>query len=271
MISSVERSHNVWNRRIEKEVEMTTVATTVGKFVWHEQVSSDPKQAQDFYTRLFGWDTELFKPGEFDYTMISSGGQSHGGFSKAMEGAPPPHWLSHVRVESVDETVEKAKNAGGKLAAGPFAMSEVGRMAIIADPQGAYISVYQPEGEDYSPEGVFVWDELGTTDVDGAQRFYEEVFGWTTSDMGPEYGGYRIFNRDETGIAGLMSLPEDATPPHWQPYVAVDDPDATTAKAKELGGTALAEPMDVPKVGRIAVLRDPQGATFGIIKPELAS
>jgi predicted enzyme related to lactoylglutathione lyase len=250
---------------------MSSVATSVGKFVWHEQVSSDPKQAEDFYMQLFGWGTEVFKPGEVDYTMISSGGQRHGGFSKAIEGAPPPHWLSHVLVENLDETIEKAKSAGGKLAAGPFEMSEVGRVAIIADPQGAYVSAYQPESEAPSSQGVFVWDELGTTDVDGAQRFYEEVFGWTTSDMGAEYGGYRIFNRGETGVAGLMSLPDDSLPPQWQPYVAVDDPDATTAKAMELGGSALMEPMDVPKVGRIAVLRDPQGATFGIIRADPAS
>jgi uncharacterized protein len=251
---------------------MSTVAPTVGKFVWHEQVSSDPEQAQDFYTRLFGWETEVFKPGEVDYQMISSDGQNHGGFSKAMEGAPPPHWLSHVHVDNLDETIEKAKHAGGKVAAGPFAMSEVGRIAIIADPQGAYVSAYQPESEGLAgSEGVFVWDELGTTDVEGAQRFYEDVFGWTTSDMGPEYGGYRIFNRGETRIAGLMALPDDSTPAHWQPYVAVDDPDATTTKAIELGGSALMEPMDVPRVGRLAVLRDPQGATFGIIKPEPGS
>ncbi len=256
----------------EKEVDQVSTATsTVGKFVWHEQVSSDPKQAQDFYTQLFGWGTEVFKPGEIDYTMISSGGQSHGGFGKAMEGAPPPHWLSHVHVENLDETIEKAKGAGGKLAAGPFEMGEVGRIGIIADPQGAYISAYEPQGEGPASEGVFVWDELGTTDADEAQRFYSEVFGWTAIDPGPEYGGYRIFNRGETGVAGFMTLPDASTPPHWQPYVAVDDPDATTAKAKELGGTALAEPMDVPKVGRIAVLRDPQGATFGIIKPDPAS
>ena len=255
-----------------KEVaQVSTVPSTVGKFVWHEQVSPDPKQAQDFYTQLFGWETELFKAGEVDYSMISSGGQSHGGFGKAMEGAPPPHWLSHVRVENVDDTIEKAKSAGGKLAAGPFEMGEVGRMAIILDPQGAYISAYEPEREQPGAEGVFVWDELGTTDAEDAQRFYGEVFGWTTSDMGPEYGGYRIFNRGETGIAGLMTLPDDSMQPHWQPYVAVDDPDATTAKAKELGGSTLAQPMDVPEVGRIAVLRDPQGATFGIIKPDPAS
>ena len=252
---------------------MSTVASTVGKFVWHEQVSSDPKQAQDFYTQLFGWSTEAFKPGELDYTMISSGGQSHGGFSKAMEGAPPPHWLSHVRVENLDETIEKAKSAGGKLAAGPFEMGEVGRIGIIGDPQGAYISAYEPESDGPASEGVFVWDELMTSDADAAQTFYGEVFGWTTSDMGPDYGGYRIFNRggDENGIAGLMTVPDPAIPPHWQPYVAVDDPDATAAKAQKLGGATLMEPTDVPKVGRIGVLRDPQGATFGIIKPDPAS
>jgi len=250
---------------------MSTAATTVGKFVWHEQVSSDPKQAEEFYTRLLGWDTELYKPGETDYLMISGRGHNHGGFATAMEGAPPPHWLSHIRVENLDDTVEKATRAGGKLAAGPFEMGEVGRIAIIGDPQGAYVSAYDPPDEGPAPEGVFVWDELGTTDVDGAQRFYEDVFGWTTSDMGPDYGGYRIFNREETGVAGLMTLVDASIPPHWQPYVAVDDPDATPAMAGELGGSTLAQPTDVPNVGRIAVLRDPQGATFGILRPEPAS
>ena len=250
---------------------MSTVATKVGKFVWHEQVSSDPTQAESFYTQLFGWGTEVFKPGEADYTMISVSGGSHGAFAKAMEGAPPPHWLGHVRVDKLEETIEKAKQAGGTLAAGPFEMGEVGRMAIIGDPQGAYLSAYEPQGDAPAPEGVFVWDELGTTDVDGAQHFYEQVFGWTTSDMGEEFGGYRIFNRGEDGIAGVMALPDASVPVHWQPYVAVEDPDATSAKAVELGGSVLIEVMDVPKVGRLAVLRDPQGATFGIIKPDPSS
>lgn len=247
---------------------MSAVATTVGKFVWHEQVSPDPKQAEAFYTGLFGWGTEALQPGEVDYTMISARGQMHGGFSKAMEGAPPPHWLSHVQVENLEPTIERAKSAGGKLAAGPFEMSEVGRIAILTDPQGAFISIYEPGADaSASGEGVFVWDELTTTDVDAAQAFYEAVFGWTTTEMGPEYGGYRIFNRDDTGIAGLMTAPHESIPPHWQPYVAVDDPDGTAAKATELGGSVLMEPMDVPEVGRIAVLKDDQGATFGIIKP----
>src|SRR5262245_7849072 len=170
-----------------------------------------------------------------DYTMISVGGKTHGGFSTALEGAPPPHWLGHVHVEDLDATAEKAKQAGGKLAAGPFEMGEVGRMGIIQDPQGAYVSAYQPTSPaDQGGEGVFVWDELGTTDVDAAQKFYETVFGWTTVDMGAEYGGYRIFQIGETRIAGVMALPDPAMPAGWQPYVAVDDVDATTAQASEL-------------------------------------
>ena len=119
---------------------MTTTATAVGKFVWHEQVSADPGQAKDFYTGLFGWDTEIFKAEGMDYAMINANGQNHGGFGKAQEGAPPPHWLGHVQVEDVDATVEKAKQSGGKLAAGPFDMGEVGKFAIIGDPQGAEVA-----------------------------------------------------------------------------------------------------------------------------------
>jgi predicted enzyme related to lactoylglutathione lyase len=244
-----------------------STGTTAGKFVWHEQVSSDPKQAQDFYTELFGWGTEIYDAGEMEYTMISSGGQTHGGFGTAIEGAPPPHWLSHVRVEKLEDTIEKATAAGGSVMAGPFEMGEVGRIVIIGDPQGAWVSAFQPAGDGPAPEGVFVWDELGTTDADGAQRFYEQVFGWTTSDMGSDYGGYRVFSVAETGIAGLMTLPDGSMPPHWQPYIAVEDPDATAAKAGELGGKTLQEPMDVPNVGRIGLLQDPQGAPIGIIKP----
>jgi predicted enzyme related to lactoylglutathione lyase len=250
---------------------MTTTATAVGKFVWHEQVSSDPGQAKDFYTELFGWGTELFKPGEMDYAMINANGQNHGGFGKAQEGAPPPHWLGHVQVDDVDETVEKAKAAGGKLAAGPFEMGEVGKMAIIGDPQGAYVSVYQPEGEGGVAEGVFVWDELGTTDVDGAEKFYVEVFGWTTKDMGEDFGGYKLFQVGETGVAGVHALQDTSASPRWIPYVGVEDVDATVAKASELGGSTAAEAMDIPTVGRIALIKDPQGAIFGIIKPEPAN
>jgi predicted enzyme related to lactoylglutathione lyase len=248
---------------------MSTTATATGKFVWHEQVSDDPAKAKAFYTELFGWDTQVFDAPGMDYDMINANGGNHGGFAKAMEGAPPPHWLGHVQVDDVDATVEKATAAGGSLAAGPFEMGEVGKMAIVKDPQGAFVSVYTPEGEGEVAEGVFVWDELGTTDVDAAQEFYGDVFGWTAKDMGSDFGGYRIFHRDESenGIAGFMQLQDPSWPATWIPYVGVEDVDATVAKAKELGGSTVVEGMDVPTVGRIAVIKDPQGAVLGIIKP----
>jgi uncharacterized protein len=247
---------------------MSTVATRIGKFVWHEQVSDNPQQAESFYTQLFGWGTEVFMPGEIDYTAISSGGATHGGFSQAMEGAPPPHWLGHIQVDNLDETIEKAKKEGGKLAAGPFDMSGVGRMGILVDPQGAFVAAYQPEGEGTASEGVFVWDELGTTDVEGAQRFYEQVFGWTAKDMGEDFGGYRIFHRGDDQIGGLMANQDPSIPATWTPYVGVDDTDAMCKKATGLGAGVIVEPMDVPTVGRFAILKDPQGAVFGIIKGE---
>ena len=149
---------------------------------------------------------------------------------------------------------------------GPQDIPDVGRFAVLADPQGAVFVAFQAAAELPQSAGVFVWDELGTQDVESAEAFYTTVFGWTTSDMGEEYGGYKIFNNGETGVAGLMKMPDPSMPSLWTPYVSVEDADSTVAKAGELGGTTIVEPMDIPNVGRIAVLQDPVGAFVGIIK-----
>jgi uncharacterized protein len=244
----------------------TQTASRVGTFVWHENVSTDPKRAQEFYNQLFGWATEVFKGDEFEYPMISVDGVSHGGYPPVQEGTPP-HWAGNVAVEDVDGTIEKVKAAGGNLVHGPQDIPEVGRFAVFADPQGAVFIAFQFSGDSPTGQGVFVWDELGTQDVEGAERFYNAVFGWTTTDMGEEYGGYKIFSIGETNVGGLMKMPEPSIPSMWSPYVAVEDVDATVARAGELGGQTLMGPMDVPNVGRIAVLKDPVGAVFGIIRP----
>lgn len=244
----------------------TDVTTAVGTFVWHENVSDDPQRAQSFYTELFGWEIAPFKVGDADYPIISANGQMHGGFPTVPPGTPA-HWAGNVEVESVDDTVEKVQTAGGKLIAGPMDMPEVGRYAVIGDPQGAVLAVFQPSGGSPEGRGVFVWDELGTQDVEGSEQFYDAVFGWTTSDMGEEYGGYKTFQRGDTQVGGLMKMPDASVPTMWAPYIAVDDVDATIAKAGGLGGATVVEAMDIPDIGRIAVLKDPVGAVFGIIKP----
>jgi uncharacterized protein len=245
----------------------TDVTTAVGTFVWRENVSPDPQRAEQFYTELLGWEIEHFQSGDFDYPMIKANGQLHGGFPTVPEGTPA-HWVSNVQVDDADDTIEKTRAAGGDVVVGPMDIPEVGRYAVLKDPQGAIFVAFQPAGDGPTGEGVFVWDELGTQDVAGAESFYNAVFGWTTSDMGDEYGGYKIFNLGEKGVGGLMKMPDPSVPSMWVPYVAVEDVDATVAKAQELGASAIIEGMDVPNVGRIAVLADPLGAAFGIIKPE---
>src|SRR5207249_5185428 len=139
----------------------------------------------------------------------------------------------HVVVEDVDAAGKRAQGAGGSIVAGPMDIPDVGKILIVRDPQGAVISAFQPGAGDQMPlpEGVFVWDELYTNDVDAAKRFYGEVFGWTGEDA--DMGGYTytLFKSGDTNIAGCMPIPEgEETPPHWYPYLATDNVDAATEK-----------------------------------------
>ena len=242
------------------------MSTEVGKFVWHEHASSDQEYAKEFYGRLLGWEFEVFDMGGSDYPMISSGGVTHGGFPPVPEGTPS-HWVGNVQVESVDSTVERAKAAGGAVLVEPVHFPGVGRYALVADPQGADIAVFQPDSDGPMGRGVFVWDELLTGDVEGAKAFYGEVFGWTASDS--DMGGgfvYTMFRRGEDDAAGAMALGEIQAPPHWMPYIAADEIDATAARVGELGGMVIREPWDIERVGRLAIAQDPTGAVFGLFK-----
>jgi predicted enzyme related to lactoylglutathione lyase len=247
----------------------TDVGTRVGHFVWHDCVTGDVGRAKSFYGGLLGWEYEVFKPGELDYPMISSGGQMHGGFGPAPEGAPP-HWMGHVCVDDLDAALERVRANGGTVLVDPMTIPEVGRMAPIADPQGAVVSLFEPEGEVPPTEGVFVWDELIANDVEAAKQFYGAVLGWQTGEMEGAFGTYTMVKgaggADAGGIMGRPAeMPEG--PAIWVVYLGTSDVDATVARAKELGGTVDREPFDVPTVGRLAFVTDPTGAAFGLFQP----
>ncbi|MEX0816272.1 MAG: VOC family protein [Gaiellales bacterium] len=246
---------------------MSTVKTAIGTFVWHDHRSADPETARSFYSKLLDWETEIFEAGEIVYPMIKVNGTTHGGFGPSQDGGPSS-WLGHIGVEDVDEAVQRAESAGGSILGEPMDIPEVGRMAVIRDPQGAVLSVYASASEDWTPsEGVFVWDELHTTDVEGGKQFYAELIGWTARDreMSEELT-YTIFESDGVQRAGGVKLMRGDVP-NWMPYVYADDVDATCAKAEELGAQKLMGPDDVQDIGRIAVLIDPTGAAFGLFKP----
>ena len=251
---------------------MSTVETRVGAFVWHECLSTDVERSKSFYTQLLGWSIEVYKPGEMDYAMINANGSAHGGFMAAPEGAPS-HWLGHVRVDDVDASTEKATGLGGKVLWGPMDIPEVGRFCALADPLGAVFSIYKPAGDEGpTSEGVFLWDELVTADVEAAKRFYREVVGWESRDVDMGTGLYTMFVREGgTDTAGAMRKPDDMpVPAAWLVYIATENVDASVARATELGATAVVDGMDIPDIGRIAVLIDPAGAVFGLFQPQMS-
>ena len=244
----------------------TGTQTATGTFVWHDHMSTAAPEAQGFYSKLLGWTYTPFETDQGEYPMITTNGEQHGGFGPAQGGAPS-HWIGHVVVDDADAAGKRAEGAGGSVLAA-MDIPEVGRFAIIRDPQGAVISAFTPQGEARVPQGAFVWDELHTSDIEAAKRFYPEVFGWTINEMEMgEMGTYVLFQAGGVDRAGAMQqMPNDPSPPHWLTYVGTDDVDATTAKAKELGGSVYVEPMDIPKIGRFSIAADPTGAAFGIYK-----
>lgn len=119
----------------------------------------------------------------------------------------------------------------------------------------------------YKTHGAFSWSELMTTDPAAAVTFYGRLFGWTAEDVDMGTGPYHVLKIGESSVGGVMGMPPGAAPmpPMWGCYVTVDDIDATAARCVELGGTIVMQPTDVPTVGRMAVLQDPQGAVISAI------
>ena len=124
----------------------------------------------------------------------------------------------------------------------------------------------KPEANCAKP-GRFCWNELVTSSVPKAKKFYGSLLGWKTKPFGKGSPGYTLIVQGKDAFGGMMQCPKPGNCSQWIPYVIVEDVDATAKKAAKLGGEVLVAPFDVPEVGRIAVLEDPQGAAVGIIKP----
>ena len=246
---------------------------TVGDFVWYDLVTTDPGGAVAFYRDVVGWKTQPFGEGADPYLMWVGAQGPLGGVmalppSAAAMGAPP-HWFAHVTVADVDATVERVKALGAKVYKEPADVPTVGRFAIIADPQGASLSVFTPASDmkrhDAWQPGEFCWNELATTDHHAAFAFYAELFGWSrirSMDLGP-MGTYELFGKGAAELGGMFTMPSQMPRAAWLYYVSVDDLEAAVARAKAAGGTLMNGPMDVPG-GRVAQLSDPQGAFFAL-------
>ncbi len=265
------------------ESKPTTDSTTAqtsppGRFVWYDLMTTDVPAATAFYTAITGWGTQDFDMGPGGtYQMWTVGSVPIGGVmpNTPTGDAPaiPPHWMAHVAVANVDETVAQAESLGGTVISPAMDIPTVGRFAVIADPQGAVVSVFaslQPGTGDFAPKlGEVSWHELMTSDHAAAFAFYSALFGWEKQqemDMGA-MGTYLMFGEQNGGAmyGGMMTItPDMPMPPSWLYYIQVDSADATAEQAKSLGGQVLFGPMDVPGGDRVAQIMDPQGAMFGV-------
>ncbi len=248
-------------------------------FIWYELITSDIDAAIRFYGEVVGWTVTPGQNPGMDYRMIGAGdGKDIGGMmplpGDAKKMGMQPAWFGYVDVPDVDKEVSAFEAAGGKVAWPANDIPDVGRMAMVSDPQGALIYVMTPippadgkKSEAYSPgvEGHCGWNEYHARDWAAAFDFYAGRMGWekgTSMDMGP-MGTYQVFDADGAQTGGMMNnpMPQQA----WLFYFNTGDIDAAVARITGAGGAIQLPPMQVPGGQWAVVARDPQGAMFGLL------
>ena len=252
-----------------------------GSPIWYELMTTDPDASKAFYDEVIGWTVQDKPVGDMDYRMIDSGnkGEFVGGVFRLTEqmvaGGAKPTWLFYIGVNDVDASVEKIKAAGGGVMMPAWDVPDVGRMAMVTDPQGIPFYVMRGASDGNSTAfdrmgmGKCNWNELSTPDQAGANAFYATVFGWTYPDkmpMGAD-GDYIFVQAGDQTIGATMNRPADSPPAAWRFYFRAPDIEAAAAKVTKNGGTVHAGPMEVPGGDRIIVASDPLGVMFGVVGP----
>ncbi len=248
-----------------------------GTPIWYELMSKDPLAARRFYSEVVGWqiDEELPAGSTMDYRMISAGDGLIGGVFKltddmCQKGASPC-WMMYIGVDDVDACVGEITSAGAAVLMPAFDIPGVGRIAMVADPQGAAFYVMRGTSDANStacdPErsGHGAWHELHAVDGTKAAEFYTAKFGWGQSrgvDMGP-MGIYQLFSVEGRDLGGFMT--DAGFPrPAWLVYFRVDGIERAAARIHQAGGQVIQGPMEVPGGGWIVNGLDPEGAMFAL-------
>ena len=248
---------------------------TIGRFCWVELQTKDPAAARKFYGELFGWTYDEMPMPQGTYAMARVGGKLVAGLmalpAEAAKLGVPPNWGSYVAVSDVKASTDVAAQLGAKVLVGPTPMGP-GSFSVLQDPTGGVFMLWnttQSMGTMlYGEPGALIWNELVSTNVDIAQRFYTQLFGWTAEAQTQPNMIYTVFKQGDAPVGGMMAQPPDmkGAPSMWAVYFAVTDADETFAKATRLGAKVLMPATDIPDVGRLGWLQDPQGAVFAILK-----
>lgn len=249
-------------------------SSPLGRFVWHELMTTDTKAAERFYKAVVGWRTTAGGK-DASYRVWTTSDGPRGGLMTLPDGttpgSPPPHWLSYIGTPDVDATVRQAIALGARVLIGPLDIPTVGRFAVVADPQGAPFAAIAPRGRDPDADGDaklgdFSWHELATADAEAAFRFYAALFGWERIEALHLAPGqvYRIFGRAGRALGGIYDQGAGPAAPQWLGYALVANVERAAAAVLARGGQVVRGPMEVPGGDRIAQCIDPQGAAFAV-------
>ena len=246
----------------------------VGQFVWQDLITDEIEASRRFYGELLGWKFERTERLGEPYYLIRSGGYLVGGIVGAEREEPDQpiaQWLSYVRVDDLEGTIESAGQEGGEVLVKPLVVSRSARAAVIKDSQGAILGLLQttektPHGSNPGPVGEFFWREYLTPNSDDALSFYSGVLGYSGEEREERDGmTYHVLRRGKAR-AGLIKIRMIPVRPNWLPYVRVEDPAALASKTIALGGEVLLEPHPNARRGSVAIVTDPGGAAVALQK-----
>ena len=245
----------------------------IGKFVWRDLVTEDPDAVKPFYAALFGWEFEDSRAFGAPYTLVKSGGQYIAGIGKNRRPRPDQpvsQWLSFMSVADVDRAVEQTRAAGGSLVVGPLDLPNVGRGAVVLDPEGAPLGLLRSKIGDPADAAApapnrFVWTEHLSRNPQASADFYAALAGFEVRKSDFNGRPYWVLVRGRER-AGLLRNPIAVDRPVWLPYVYVTDPAASAARAAQLGGKVLLPPHKDLRGGSFALIADPTGAVLALQK-----
>jgi predicted enzyme related to lactoylglutathione lyase len=248
-----------------------------GTPIWYELMTKDPFAARSFYSTVVGWQIDEFAPADstMDYRMISAADGLVGGVFRLTEDmcrqGASPCWMMYIGVDDVDACVTAIIAVGGAVQMPAFDIPNVGRIAMVSDPQGAPLYVMRGFSNEMSTVcdpnrvGHGAWHELHAADGPKATEFYSTQFGWNKSgavDMGP-MGTYQLFTIGERELGGIMTDPRFPRPA-WLVYFRVDGIESAARRIAAAGGQVIHGPMEVPGGGWIVNGLDPEGAMFAL-------